>query len=261
MIDSLVGFSYTASSMDDSLDQSQLHRLAIDAALNCQWDEAVKFNQELIETDPANVTCLNRLARALCELGQYKEAKKHYQEVIKIDPYNSIAQKNLKRIAVLKDTDGPNSNQIGAGSMMRHLSASSFLQEPGVTKLVTLVKTAEPQKLITLSSGTPVKLVPKSKSMAVVDEKNQYIGVLPDDIAFLMLKLINGGNKFDVIIKSSKPNSITVLIREIFRSKKFRNQPSFLEESNISSVSEGIGILASDRLDDRSEEEPEEQVN
>ncbi len=247
--------------MDEIIDQPQLHRQAIDAALNCQWDEAVRLNEQLIGVDPANVTCLNRLARALCELGQYKEAKKHYQEVLKIDPYNSIAQKNLKRIAVLKDNDTPKANQIGAGSMMRHLSAASFLQEPGVTKLVTLVKTAEPQKLITLSSGTPVMLIPKSKSMAVVDEKNQYIGVLPDDIAFLMLKLINGGNKFDVIIKSSKPNSITVLIREIFRSKKFRNQPSFLEESNISSVSEGIGLMSSDRLDDRSEEEPDEQVN
>lgn len=219
--------------MDDLLDSS-LHHLAINAALNCQWEEAIKLNQQIIQIDPVSITSLNRLARAFCELGRYKEARKIYQEVIGLDPYNSIALKNFKKIAACKDNDGVVAiSAVGS----RTLSASMFLQEPGITKMVNLIKIAEPSKLLTLSAGALVNLVPKTKNVAVVDQENRYLGVLPDDTAFMLLRLIKGGNKYQAIIKSVRSNAITVLIREIFRAKRFRNQPSFLDESRLSAYS------------------------
>ena len=84
--------------MEDSATIAALNRRAIDAALNCNWTEAIEINEQIIVDDPENIPCLNRMAKAYTELGKYSRAKKIYQEVLKLDPYNPIASKNLKRI-------------------------------------------------------------------------------------------------------------------------------------------------------------------
>lgn len=244
--------------MDQQTTAEELHRLAIAAALNCQWEEAVRLNQQLVDTPPVDITTLNRLARALCELGRYKDAKKIYQEVLELDPYNSIAQKNLKKISASKDDESLNHG--GNGATNRVFSAAVFLQEPGITKIVNLTKIAEPQKLLMLSAGTIVNLVPKTKTITVVDGDNHYIGVLPDDTSYHLMRLIKGGNKYQAIVKSVKPNSVTVLLRETYRSKRFHNQPSFIDEAG------SIVSMASDSLfigedSDSSHEEETEETN
>lgn len=216
--------------MDETVSSPEINSLsrqAIEAALNCNWVLAASLNQKIIELKPEDIPSLNRLAKALSEQGKYSEAKKIYSQVLKLDPYNPIAFKNSKRIASFKEDKAPQENGI------HKLSASVFLQEPGVTKIVNLIKVAEPNKLSTLSTGMEVNIVSKSRGVVINDGNNSYLGVLPDDIAHQMLKLIEGGNKYQAIIKSVKNNGLTILIREVFRSKKFRNQPSFLEESHI----------------------------
>lgn len=231
--------------MDDaSANLSLLQKLAIDAALNCKWEEAAQINQKLKTLDPENIPCLNRLAKALTELGSYNEAKKIYNEVLKLDPYNPIAAKNLKRITGLKD-DAPHQNS----ELPQKLSAALFLQEPGVTKIINLIKVAEPQKLSSLTTGMTVNVVPKNRGIVINALDNCYLGVLPDDISHQLLKLIKGGNKYQAVIKSIKSNGLTVLIRETYRSRRFKNQPSFLDDSQISSYSDHISLPA-DGLDD-----------
>ncbi|MBI2596471.1 tetratricopeptide repeat protein [Candidatus Daviesbacteria bacterium] len=205
-----------------------LERLAIDAALSCQWEKALEYNKEIKKTEPENVECLNRLAKAYFELGKYLQAKKIYQEVLKLDPYNLIAQKNLKKAGAFKKNAGAKNIPIQVA-----ISPSLFLEEPGITKLVSLIKVAEPQRLLTLSAGSLVNLIPKNRGISVTDGNNLYLGVLPDDTAHHLLKLIKGGNKYQALIKSVKPNGLTLLVRETFRSKKFKNQPSFLDNAKI----------------------------
>lgn len=206
----------------------KISRLAIDAAINCRWEEALEHNERLLLLEPENVDCLNRLAKAHFELGHYNDSKKLYQQVLSLDPYNTIAEKNLKKVNTIKK-DG---TQYTMGNQMI-MSASSFLQEPGTTKLVNLVKVAEPQKLLTLSAGTLVNLNPKNRGITISDNNGTYLGALPDDVAHNLLKFLSGGNKYQSFIKSIKSNGITILIREIFRSKKFKNQASFLDESRV----------------------------
>lgn len=228
--------------LSDSNVSEELISLAISAALNCRWDEAVSLNQKMLDLSPENAQCLNRLAKAYFELGKYSQAKKAYAEVLRIDPYNSIAQKNLKKVNSLKKGDG-----IALPSQTMVISPALFLEEPGITTLVNLVKVAEPQKLLKLSPGTVVSLLEKKRGISVADGNHQYLGAFPDDCAFRLLRLIKGGNKYQVIIKSVRSNGLTVLIREVFRSKKFKNQASFLDESkaiaysadNIPLISEG----------------------
>lgn len=234
-----------------------LNRQSIDAALNCKWEEALELNKQLLELTPDNTEYLNRMAKAYFELRKYTQAKKTYQEVLTIDPYNAIAQKNLKKVTSIKKEDLMDSR---APNTMT-LSPALFLEEPGITTLVNLVKVAEPQKLLTLSAGTVVNLVPKKRSISVMDHYNQYLGAFPDDSAYHLLKLLKGGNKYQVIIKSVKPNGLTLLVREIFRSKKFRNQASFLDESKIVAYSsDNISLLSESTTDESDDSAPSDEV-
>lgn len=223
--------------------------MAIDAALSCKWDDALEINRALSKVEPQNVECLNRLARACFELGKYPQAKKIYQEVLKLDIYNSIAQKNLKRVIAMKKVVPLKQN--GQAILM---IPSLFLEEPGITKVVTLIKVAEPQKLLSLSAGLPVNLVIKGKGITVLDTQNKYLGVLPDDIAHHLSRLIKGGNKYFCLIKSIKSNSLTVLIRETFRSKKFRNQASFIDDAKaLTYSSDNISLLDDEGMQEETE--------
>lgn len=237
-----------------------MHRQAIDAALDSRWKEALKINKKIIKIDPQNVDALNRQAKAYLELGKANLAKKYYSEALKIDPYNPIAQKNLKMMKSLKTNrrypllPGPD----GQNSSFCHtkLSPSLFLQEPGKTKMVNLLKVAEPQKLIAAFVGMKVEMVVKNRKITVIDSNGAYLGVLPDDISHHLLRLSKGGNKYELFVQSIRVNSLSVIIKETFRSKKFKNQPSFLEYSN-SSVTTNI-ITSFDETGSEEENEGED---
>lgn len=216
---------------DNKISTAELDRQAIDAALTCNWQTAEKLNRLQARLEPQNTECLNRLGRALLELGKYSQAKKIYQVVLEIDPYNSIAQKNLKRVQAFKKNDykNPGNGQIQA--LVSTISPSFFLEESGITKAANLIKVAEPNRLSRLYPGVAVKLVTKNRGISVTDFEGNYLGVLADDTSHLLLRLIKGGNKFEALIKSVKLNGLTILIREVYRSARFRNQPSFLDSA------------------------------
>lgn len=242
--------------MADDSSTSNLHRQAINAALKCEWEQALLSNKQILEIEPENVDCLNRLAKAHIELGEYSEAKKIYQLVLSLDAYNTIAQKNLLRISAFKK-DGIKSNHTAPMS----ISPSFFLEEPGFTKLVVLIKLAEPQRILILSAGMMVNLVPKNRGISVTDMNNQYVGALPDDTSHHLLRLIKGGNKYTAYIKSIKASKVTILIREVFRSKKFKNQASFLDSSRpLTFSSDHLSLIANGNQDEEASDETEEIV-
>ncbi len=217
--------------MDLNPSSHNLSTLAIDAALDSRWDEALKLNKRIIKDDPQNIDALARLARVYMELGRCNLARKYYSEVVKIDPYNPIALKNLKIIKSFKSNGSFGITHTNGSK----LSASLFLQEPGKTKIVNLLKVAEPQKLSQAYCGMSVEMVVKNRKIAIVDNNKNYLGVLPDDINHNILRLLKGGNKYALFIKSIKVNGLSLLIKETYRSKRFKNQPSFLEASETSS--------------------------
>jgi tetratricopeptide (TPR) repeat protein len=231
--------------MADENSTVRLQKLAIDCALNCQWQQALDYNLKINTNEPENTECLNRIAKAYFELGEFNQAKKYYQDVLKLDPYNTIAEKNLKRVSNIKK------NGEGVLNTGTIIHPSMFIEEPGMTKSVTLVKAAEPQKLLTLSPGQMVVISPKKNGIVITDQRNQYLGALPDDIAHHLLRLMEGGNQYQALIKNVKSNSMIVLIRETFRSKKFKNQASFLDESRPYSYSSDNITLTTDGISDQ----------
>lgn len=214
-------------------DCSKLQQQAISAALSCQWQEALGLNQQILEIDPKNTEALNRLGRAFFELGDFSESKKHFQNALEVDPYNQIAQKFIKRIETFSKKGSKNQIKKNGGFAPIHVDSAMFIEEPGKTKLVTLLKVAEPQKLSMLTAGQQAKLVIKNRVLAAVDYNEEYLGVLPDDLSHRLIKLIHGGNKYQALIKTVKVNGLSILIREVYRSSRFRNQPSFLDGLNV----------------------------
>lgn len=208
---------------------SNLQQQAISAALSSNWEEALRLNQEIIDIDPKNVDAYNRLARAQFELDQMAEAKKNFDKVLELDSYNQIASKFLKRI----ETFSKKGVKAPVSTMNIPFDSDLFIEEAGKTKVISLLKVAEPQKLSCLSAGIQVNLVIKNRGISVADLNNEYLGVLPDDLSHQLIKLIHGGNKYLAFLKAVKTNSLSIIIREVYRCPRFKNQPSFLESAGL----------------------------
>lgn len=224
----------------------KLEQQAINAALCGRWPEASRLNQELLKENPGNTETLNRLARASFELGDLNKAKKYYGQALQVDPYNQIAAKFIKKIETCKKRKlqtGSKKNDEQTDNFSLGGSVSDlFIEEPGRTRLVNLLKVAEPQRLSYLCPGETVKLVPKNRYISVTDTQGDYLGILPDDLSHRLIRFIKGGNKYQALTKAIKANGLTILIRETFRSGRFKNQPSFTDSSDETL------ILSSDHL-------------
>jgi tetratricopeptide (TPR) repeat protein len=199
-----------------------LAQKAISAALSGSWQEALKFNLQIISQNTNDIDALNRTARCYAELGQAKKAVATCGKALKIDPFNSIAVKSMKKWKSLKAGEKYN-GQVG-------VSPELFLEETGKTKLVPLLHVGDSKSLATLDSGDEVKLNPKSHRIPVLSVDGKYIGRLPDDISARLRKLIEAGGIYKVLIKSADSKEVTVFIREIQKAESFKDSPSFPSE-------------------------------
>lgn len=201
---------------------TDLAQKAISAALEGNWNAALELNKQVLKNDPKDVDALNRLARAHSELGEITKAKKIAQRVVKIDPHNTIAAKALEKWKVLKK---------GEKASPTKFSARVFLEEPGKTKIVSLLHLGDSNKVLAnLDSGDEVMLKLGNHRISICTSNKKYIGRLPDDLSVSLLKLIKRGNEYQVFVKSSKPREIKVFIRETKRAKELENIPSFSSE-------------------------------
>ena len=53
------------------------------------------------------------------------------------------------------------------------------------------------------------------------------MGTIPDDLSLRLIKFIKGGNRYQAFVKAVDRQNLEIFIQEIFRSKRFRNLPSF----------------------------------
>ena len=100
-------------------------------------------------------------------------------------------------------------------------------------------------------------MVIKNRKITIADSGGNYLGVLPDDVNHHLLRLFKGGNKYDIFIKSVRVNSLSVIIKETFRSKRFKNQPSFLEYSNSTATTAILPSFDESNGEDETEVEEE----
>lgn len=198
---------------------AQLSQAAIDAALQCKWDLAKDLNEQILTESPQDICALNRFARACFELGSIKTSKDTYQKVLAIDPYNAVALKNHKRLSMLKDS--AHTSRSSTTTLL------SFIEEPGKTKIVQLVRTATPDVLVTLRAGDAVQMQQKSRGIHIFCSDETYIGRLPDDLSYHMLQLLQAGNTYGAFLKQILHNKVFVFIKELYRNELVMPYPSF----------------------------------
>lgn len=202
--------------MDAPVSDSQ----AILAALSQNWKEAIRQNLALLIKDKENISLLNRLGFAYLQHGKLTLAKKIFLKVLKKDPYNQIAEKNLKKLGLVRQKDILKAKRTVAPPL-------SFLEEPGKTKIVECVNIAPLAALSAICPGDEVELKTKNHVVEVRSLRHMYLGALPDDLSYRLIKFVAVGNTYQALIKSVKKNSLTVFLRELSRGKRFANHPSF----------------------------------
>lgn len=211
------------------------HQHAVAAALIQNWKEAISANSLILKSDPNNVEALCRLGYAYLKSGQFKDAKKTYEKVLTLDQYNQIAAKNLQKLTILKKKDIESKSQSMISPLM-------FLEEPGITRVVECIHVAPPQILSGLSAGQEILLKAKNHCIEIRSEQNTYLGALPDDVSFRLIKLVSAGNTYRAIVKSVDKKTLKVLIRELSRGKRFANQPSFAATTSYIPFARNSGI-------------------
>lgn len=191
---------------------------AISAAFDGDWQKAVNINLKIITSDPTDVDALNRLARAYAETGDLKKARTTAQRAIKIDPFNTIAIKALDKYKKLKK---------GETYTQHPQRPEAFLEEPGKTKIVSLIHLGSSGILAKLDSADEVKLNTHSHRVSITTLGGSYVGRLPDDVSAKLKKLNKLGYEYQAFVKSADKNEVEVFIRETLRPAKLDDFPSF----------------------------------
>ncbi len=228
-----------------------LRRYAINAAKKGNWDEAIEYNQQILEQYPDNTNALNRLGIAYAQLKDVKKAKKAFQDTLRIDKTNIIAQKHLDRLKKNQDFGSPAFAPI------------HFIEEPGRTKSINLHRLANKQILESLAVGMSCELRQKNRYISV-EVNGKYIGALPEDISFRLGKLIENGNRYSCSVRTCNGKVCSVYIKETYRSAKNANVQSFpgnkhavsqladIDESYLISEEIPLEIVDTDRDVERS---------
>ncbi|OGY26647.1 MAG: hypothetical protein A2Z24_03055 [Candidatus Woykebacteria bacterium RBG_16_44_10] len=223
---------------------------AIDAALNSNWQEALRLNSELAEKYPDDVETTNRLARSLAETGKFNQAKKLYQKVLRIDPYNTIAQKNLNRLSSMKKGD------LETNPSPSNIKGDVFLEESGKTETTPLEDTAMSSILAGLRTGDKVDLIPQRNSVTVISPSGKRIGKINDSLAQKIAQNLRAGSRFEAFVKSillhgesggKKGSKVEIFIREIYRSQKISASPFTSKSSSFTPYvrEEALNLLSS----------------
>lgn len=190
-------------------------KLAVQASLDGNWEEAVEYNTQILMSEPDNIAALNRLGRAYIELDQKDSAKEIYQRVISLDKYNPVALRGLKTLPVKKISHDMES------------SSETFIEEPGLTKSTPLIKLASRDVLLATNCRQPLTLVPRGRLVALKTTHGQVLGCLPDDLSLLLGSLLKSGYHYHACIKSVTDSQVTVFLREVKRPGRVTAAPSF----------------------------------
>jgi tetratricopeptide (TPR) repeat protein len=202
---------------------------AIALAMEGRWREAVAANKGIIEHYPDDIDACNRLGRAYMELGEYTLAREAYSRAKEIDPYSTIADKNLRRLANLKE------NGAVSGEDFQRVEPQVFIEETGKAGAVSLHHLADKEVLAEVDAGDKVNLKIKDTRLTVENNRRQYLGQIDPKHSQRLIRLMQGGNTYSATVISSSENMLAVIIREVYQ------HPS--QEGQLSFPSKGLGSL------------------
>lgn len=207
----------------DSNPISDLIQRAVSHARAGQWDEAVKANRDIIARSPNDVEGHNRLGKALCELGKIKEAMTAFQRALDLQSGNVIASRNLERLRHLEGTPAAVTRVVGTPKV----NPATFMTARGSSVVTALRKPAPGKVLASVSAGDRLAVEARLLDVQISTPPGEYLGMLDARIGRRIARLSAGGNRYEATVAGFADQSISVLVREVYRSPKQAHITSF----------------------------------
>ena len=196
-------------------------RTAVRLAMNGEWTEAARLNREILEAAPDNVEAMNRLGKALTELGEFGAALDAFRRALVFSPDNPIAVKNVDRLMAEAESVSARRSGNGNGGTLK---PRMFIADHGKSADVTLLASTGAGNS---SPGTPVTLEANGAALGVMDPDGNCLGLVPPNMARRLLCLISGGNRYEGAVSGTANGAVRVLLREAYQHPGQRSKVSF----------------------------------
>jgi tetratricopeptide (TPR) repeat protein len=223
--------SYQQEEEEKARLRQRLSKEAIDLALQGKWEEAEAINRDIIEKFPSDVEAYNRLGRALTELGDFDGAKEAYLKALELAPENAIAKKNLARLTSLSESMATlrSTPQKASTSkaQARRVALDLFITEIGKAGVVNLHNVASVDVLAKMGFGDQVHLKARKQHLIVTNEDGKHLGEVEPRQGLRLIKLMQGGNRYDAAILNVEDGKVQVLIKEVYHHPSQVGRPSF----------------------------------
>jgi hypothetical protein len=198
-------------------------RKAVRLAMDGEWAEAARLNREILEAAPDNVEAMNRLGKALTELGESGQALDAFRRALALSPGNPIATKNVERLLAESSSGSAPAARAcsGAGSTLK---PRMFIADSGKSADVTLLASTSAGNP---SPGMPVTLEANGTTLGVMAPDGSCLGLVPPNMARRLLCLISGGNRYEGAVSGTARGAVRVVLREAYQHPSQRSKVSF----------------------------------
>ena len=203
-----------------------LSREAVNLALQGEWERATEVNKDILELFAGDVEAMNRLVKALIELGSYLDARAVLNQVCEVAPYNNIAKKNLVRLDQL--TANPGSANPGNPKQTKKTAGAPdiFIEESG--KSATILRNTTSNKAVLHLSPSDRVVLSRDKNTVIIRTlEGDLPGHLEPKLGNRISRLIDGGNKYAAAAVTVNGQEVSVIIRETFKHRSLQNVCSF----------------------------------
>ena len=204
-----------------------LSREAVNLALQGEWERATEVNKAVLELFSDDVEAMNRLVKALIELGNYLDARTVLNHVCEVAPYNNIAKKDRARLDQL--TADPEMANTGSSKQPRKSAGAPhiFIEESGKSRTTVLRNTSANQAVLHLYPSERVALSRDKNTVTVRTLDGQLLGYIEPKMGNRLARLIDGGNRYAAAAVTVNDQGVSVIIRETFKHRDLQNVCSF----------------------------------
>ena len=168
----------------------------------------MKVNRDHIRLFGEDADALNRLGKALSEVGQVSEARKAYSRSLELDSTNTIAKRNLDRLGSMPDS-------AVAGAAQSQLDTRLFVEESGKAAVATL-QAVDEERRVQLDAGDVVELQVQGNAVNVVTKAGDYVGMVEPRIGLRMAKMMVAGNQYTAAMVTAG-EELRVMLRETYQ--------------------------------------------
>ena len=228
---------------------SNLETQAVTAAKKGDWQAAIDYNDQILQTQPDNIGALNRAGFAYLQMKNFTQARDHFEKVLSLEKNNPIATKQLQNIR----------SQTVATPQFGSID---FVEEPSKSKIIGLLRLADKHVLEGLSIGQELQLHPKGRFITIETTDKRYLGSLPEDISLRLSKLIERGNRYLCQVHSASSKHVRVFIKETYQSPanvNYHSFPTSFQSADQDNIGEDLLLLADETPLNLSDEE--DQLN